>query len=175
MGPANFVVGPAGAEPFWEERGTSGFPSPLSPHSAYPRPYLIRRTNYGHTSQTSLSTWATQGNSSTQVSGPGSAPTSNFQGPSTSRPSECYAMGSAGGRVGPLRATFDLCGLSQSQTAHRAVAAPDTGHLETAVTHDGPHSSVPGPQTLLFRGVGIFSLLSPSHHHLLIFFVLLQP
>lgn len=62
------------------EAGSSGSPSPFSSSSAHPRPCLIRRMSYARTSQTSPSTWATQGNSSTQVSGPGSAPTSNFRG-----------------------------------------------------------------------------------------------
>ena len=65
----------------------------LSPHpffsSAYLRPCLIHRMNYAHTSQTSPSTWATQGNSSTQVSGSACVPTSNFLRPSgPDRPSE---------------------------------------------------------------------------------------
>lgn len=83
--PTNFVAGPATVGFFWvltgKNRELPASPSPASSSSACPRPCLIRKMNYAHISQTSPSTWATQGNSSTQVSGPGSAPTSNFQGP----------------------------------------------------------------------------------------------
>lgn len=73
--------------------GSSWLPLTHCPHSAYPRPCLIHRTNYGHTSQTSLSTWATQGNSSTQVSGPGSAPIHNFHGPQHPDPRRAMPWG----------------------------------------------------------------------------------
>lgn len=66
--------------PQWEDWELLASPHPFL--SAHPRPCLIHRMNYAHTSQTSPSTWATQGNSSTQVSGPGFAPTNDFQRPS---------------------------------------------------------------------------------------------
>lgn len=55
--------------PLVEGVGAPVFPSPLPFSSAFPRPCLIRKMNYAHTSQTSPSTWATQGNSSIQVCG----------------------------------------------------------------------------------------------------------
>lgn len=69
LGPVSFVAGLVltgyQSDAQWEESDL------ISPHcclsSACPRPCLIHRMNFVHTSQTSPSTWATQGNSSTQV------------------------------------------------------------------------------------------------------------
>lgn len=70
LGPVCLVDGPVIAgypsDAQWEKSGLL-----TSPHfclsSACPRPCLIHRMNFVHISQTSPSTWATQGNSSTQV------------------------------------------------------------------------------------------------------------
>lgn len=72
LGLMNLVGGPVIAgypsDAQWKESGLL-----TSPHcclsSVCPRPCLIHRMNFVHISQTSPSTWATQGNSSIQVRG----------------------------------------------------------------------------------------------------------
>lgn len=72
----------------WEESGLL-----TSPHcclsSVCPRPCLIHRMNFAHISQTSPSTWATQGNSSTQVCGGLPIQPHSLLGFSQTAPSDC--------------------------------------------------------------------------------------
>lgn len=114
----------------WEEPGGPGFPSLLPFSPACPRPCLTHRTNYVHTSRTSPSTWATQGNSSTQVSGPAPALTSNYQDPQHPNPQSIHPRGQQVGLLAHIRGRCDPFAPPEP-TAYKSSHNPGRGHLGT--------------------------------------------